>query len=111
MSKKLTAYPRTNKLRKIGLYCYTVCVLSLLSTMAFAGNACNETYTLPSNQWHQISLPCKPNDGRVRSLFGDDIPGKLGKDWAIIEYDPQAQSYRHLGIDHILIQSKAYMVG
>jgi len=110
MSKKLTAYLRTNKLGKLRLYLYTLCVLSLLSTTAFAGNSCNETYTLPSNQWHQISLPCKPNDGRIRSLFGDDIHGKLGKDWAVMEYDPQAQSYRHLGVDHVLTQSKAYWI-
>ncbi len=75
-----------------------------------AANACEETYTLPPNQWHQISLPCKPNNNSVRAVFGDSIKGQIGKDWAIFDYNTASKSYRKLSLDQKLSQKKAYWI-
>jgi mannose/cellobiose epimerase-like protein (N-acyl-D-glucosamine 2-epimerase family) len=46
------------------------------------------SYPLPNQQWRQISLPCAPGENNtVAAIFGDDIPGELGSDWALFRYD------------------------
>ena len=44
---------------------------------AFELNICETPYSLPNNQWRQISLPCNPgNNNTVNAVFGDDGLGK-----------------------------------
>jgi len=71
--------------------------------------ACDATYSLLSNQWRQISLPCDPgaNDS-VTSVFGDDIPGTYGVDWSVYRYD--ANGYVALTAIESLSQGVGYWV-
>jgi hypothetical protein len=49
---------------------------------------CSVTYSLPSNQWRQIGLPCHPGTkNTVTSVFGDDISGVYGTDWILYGHD------------------------
>ncbi|MFK7992527.1 MAG: DUF1996 domain-containing protein [Granulosicoccus sp.] len=46
-------------------------------------------YTLPSQQWQMLSLPCElPADVSIVDAFSDDIAGTYGSDWIIYTYDP-----------------------
>jgi lysophospholipase L1-like esterase len=92
------------------IYLYTLCVFSFWPMTGFAEDSCKETYTLPSNQWHQISLPCKPQNNRVSAVFGDDIRGEIRKDWAVFDYNSQSSSYRQLNLNDELSQGKAYWI-
>ena len=43
--------------------------------------SCNTSYTLPDDQWRQVSLPCIPaGSGSVADVFGDDIVDAFGAD-------------------------------
>ena len=49
-----------------------------------SGSTCNSTFSLPDNQWRQISLPCDPgSNNTVAAIFGDDITGTYGQDWVV----------------------------
>lgn len=101
---------RLDGLRKIKIYLYILCVLSLWPVTSSAADSCIESYPLPPNQWHQISLPCDPVNSSIRAVFGDDVQGQLGKDWALFSYDTTSTSYRELDLDHNLSQKKAYWI-
>ncbi len=79
------------------------------SARLFAANAaCSVELTLPDNQWQQVGLPCDPGAGnRVADVFGDDLPGAYGVQWAVFGYDP-ATGYVDLGEDGALTPGKAY---
>lgn len=50
--------------------------------------ACDIPYSLSSNQWRQISLPCNPGEeNTVIDLFGDDELGAYGTDWVLYRYE------------------------
>ncbi|MCK5921095.1 MAG: hypothetical protein KAG66_09145, partial [Methylococcales bacterium] len=70
---------------------------------------CDATYSLPNNQWRQISLPCNPgtNDS-VTSVLGDDIPGTYGNDWRLYRYD--TNGYVALTATDSLSQGVGYWV-
>ncbi len=58
---------------------------------------CGGTYELPNNEWHQISLPCRPDESNTAiDIFGDDIPGTYGTAWKLFRYDPANNSYVEL---------------
>ncbi len=61
----------------------------LLMVPASLQAACDAApYSLPNQQWRQISLPCAlADENTVAAVFGDDIPGVLGSDWALYRYD------------------------
>lgn len=45
-------------------------------------------YTLADNEYALLALPCQPpSDATIADLFGDDIPGSYGVDWAVFTYD------------------------
>jgi len=49
---------------------------------------------LQHNSWALLSLPCSPPAGvGVGAIFGDDLPGTLGVDWAVFAFDPTVNSY------------------
>jgi len=97
-----------SKARKV--YWSLLFVFCLWPTTGSAANSCKETYTLPPNQWHQISLPCKPNNNSVQAVFGGSVKGKIGKDWAIFDYNTTSKSYNKLSLDQKLSQKKAYWI-
>jgi len=78
-------------------YNYTDGVMDFLGVFAKQGNAsssCDTTYTLPNNQWRQISLPCDPGtNNSVSAVFGDDVKGQYGIDWILYEFNTQTNSY------------------
>ncbi len=93
------------------IHLHILCVLCLWPISGFSANACNETYILPPNQWHQISLPCKPNNNSsVQAVFGSSFQGQIGKEWAVFGYDTTSQSYTALTPNHNLSQQKAYWI-
>ena len=61
------------------------------------------TYTLPTNEWHQLAFPCLAPDGQstVRALLSDDITGTYGSDWVVYDY-AQDGSYRDPGLDGVI---------
>lgn len=96
-------------MQHVKTYIYILFVLSLSPLQSFADSICdNLTYHLPSGQWHQISLPCTPDNNDIASVLGDDIQGTLGQDWAIFAYIPQSNSYQTLTANDLLFQGKSY---
>ncbi len=73
-------------------------------------SACGGSYKLPSNEWHQISLPCWSNNlNTIKDIFGDDLPGTYGTDWKIFQFDPISNSYVELkSVDKVLTQGTGY---
>ncbi len=67
---------------------------------------------LPSNQWHQISLPCALpiNSQTAQVVFGDDLNGVYGTDWIIFSFDPVANKYIDIGLDGVLTQGVGYWI-
>jgi hypothetical protein len=62
---------------------------------ADSADACRSVFTLPNNQWRQISLPCVPPAGQasVADVFGDDIAEAFsqatpsyGSNWIVYQY-------------------------
>ncbi len=77
----------------------------------------NTTYSLPSNQWHQIAIPYALPLGTntVELVFGDDLqddPGNssLGTRWALFRYDPLDQEYVMLQPTEPLQQGVGYWI-
>ncbi len=71
----------------------------------------NLEFSLPSGQWRQLSLPCAPaGEARVASLFGDDLPGGAGVDWALYAFDTAANRYRLLTPDDHLAPGRGYWI-
>ena len=69
--------------------------------------ACDATYSLPSSQWQQVSLPCDPGvNNTVNAVFGDDMPGSYGSDWFVYRYD--ANGYASLSASDTLSQGEVY---
>ncbi|HGG59246.1 MAG TPA: DUF4838 domain-containing protein [Gammaproteobacteria bacterium] len=69
------------------------------------------SYSLPSGQWRQISLPCAPaGEARLGALFGDNLPGRAGERWAVFSFDTQTNRYRQLGLDDELFIDKGYWI-
>ena len=68
---------------------------------------CGAPYVLPSNQWRQIAIPCLPTgaDNRLSTVFGDDMPGVNGTNWALFSFDPASNSY------HRVADSESLQVG
>lgn len=75
--------------------------------------SCNTSYTLPENQWRQVSLPCNPGSSHsVSDVFGDDIADAFGTgtpsyptNWVVYKYDLDNNGYTKL------TQSDALNVG
>lgn len=72
--------------------------------------ACGGTYELPSNEWHQISLPCWSNRlNTINDVFGDDLPGAYGTDWIMFQFNVANNSYDELkSADMVLAQGVGY---
>lgn len=68
--------------------------------------------SLPSAQWHQISLPCAPpaSAPTVQAVFADDLLGSYGSDWKIFSYDPVNNEYIDVGLNGNLAQGVGYWI-
>ena len=65
-----------------------------------------------SGKWQQISLPCTPpvTAQTVQAVFGDDLNGAYGTDWAVYSYDSANNTYKDLGPNGVLTQGVGYWV-
>ncbi len=69
------------------------------------------THLLPSNQWHQISLPMDPgSNDTVNAIFGDDDLGLYGTDWLVFRYDTVINNYIQLTSSDSLSQGIGYWI-
>lgn len=70
-----------------------------------------QTFPLPNNQWHQISLPSNPGaNSSVEAVFGDDELGVYGNDWLIYRYDTGTDKYEELATTDTLNQGVGYWI-
>jgi hypothetical protein len=83
---------------------------SLLFLLSFAVLAAD--FSLPKNQWRIISLPANPPEtaNTVDKVFGDDISGDYGADWALFEYDTGNNQYKQLTESDVVKQGKGYWI-
>ena len=87
------------KCRFSGGLMYSLMVSVLLHTAvanaAPDASVCASPYTLPSNQWRQISIPCLPSgaSNHLATIFGDDLTGVNGTDWALFGYNAATNHY------------------
>ncbi|MFK7992972.1 MAG: DUF4832 domain-containing protein [Granulosicoccus sp.] len=82
--------------------------------------SCDISYSLPTNQWTTLSLPCEPPPGTtVADLFADDIqiegdPAVYGQDWVVFEYDPDASTastaYVNPGLNGTLSPGRGFWI-
>jgi len=73
--------------------------------------SCDATYTLPNNQWRQISLPCDPGvNNKVGDVFGDDDLGTYVSEWILYRYDTALDNYVPLTITDTLSQGVGYWI-
>lgn len=87
------------------------CDIGAVEVGAVNISPCTITYSLPSNQWRQISLPCKPGiHNTVLDILGDEGLGTYGTDWIIYGYNPASNSYVNVGLNGILTQGAGYWV-
>jgi len=72
----------------------------------------NATFSLPANQWHQISLPYAPpaNANTVADILSDDFTGTINTDWAVYKYNAATSSYVALTMNDIMEQGIGYWV-
>jgi subtilisin family serine protease len=72
--------------------------------------ACETRYSLPDNQWMQISLPCNPGANNKISDVFKNVPGTYDNDWVVYHYDTVNNIYINLGINGILEQGTGYWI-
>ncbi len=72
--------------------------------------ACSVSFDLPTNQWHQISLPCDPGPLNKASDIFPNMPGNYGTDWVVYRYDESSSDYQDVGETGTLEQSKGYWI-
>lgn len=73
-----------------------------------------EPYSLPSNEWRMISLPCDPgSNNSPDALFGDDNLGTYGTDWIVYGFDATlgaSGQYFDVGLNGNLSQGVGYWI-
>jgi hypothetical protein len=72
---------------------------------------CGESFTLPDNQWRQISLPCDAGGSASPvAAFGDDLLGEYGSSWSMWFYDTAVDRYVDVGAAGSLQQGVGYWI-
>jgi len=90
--------------------------LSLLIGLCISNNLKadpNSPYLLPSNQWHQISLPGAPPVGSssLQSVFADDFgEAEYPTQWSVFSFDPDNNSYVRLALSDDLLPGVGYWI-
>jgi len=69
-------------------------------------------FKLPDKEWRLISLPVNPPgaENTVKKVFGDDISGHYGTDWALFEYNARDNQYKELTETDSVVQGKGYWI-
>ncbi len=85
-------------------------ILYLLNSLSTV-QADSQTYILPPNQWHQISLPYDAGvNNTLNDIFGDDELGIYGTDWVIFSYNARQNSYVKPALTDKLSQGAGYWI-
>lgn len=73
---------------------------------------CDVTYTLPTNEWHQISLPCDPgSQNTLDDILSDDgLGANYGTDWGVWRYDTSTNQYVRIELTDTMVQGVGYWV-
>ncbi len=67
------------------------------------------TLGIPNNQWLMVGLPCDPGEhNTVAEVFGDEIPGTYGIDWAMLRYT--TSGYEKLNSSSSMNQKEGYWI-
>ncbi|MFK7890189.1 MAG: DUF1996 domain-containing protein [Granulosicoccus sp.] len=86
----------------------------LLPALGNAFADCTDTYLLPDNQWHQISLPCAaPADASsAGAILGDDMGENAvyGENWNLYAYNPGSNTYTDIGFDGQMVPGMGYWI-
>ncbi|HGG58808.1 MAG TPA: PKD domain-containing protein, partial [Gammaproteobacteria bacterium] len=79
---------------------------------ATVATGCDVTLDISPNQWNQIGIPCAPpaNANTLNDVFGDDLTGVYGADWAAYRYDAVNQRYVYLQPDSIVAPGVGYWI-
>ncbi len=74
--------------------------------------ACDITYPLPSNEWHQIALPCDPgSQNTLNDILGDDtLDLTYGTEWVVWRYDPAINNYVRVELTDTMQQGIGYWI-
>lgn len=74
-------------------------------------NTPEPTYVLPTNEWHQISLPRDPSENNtVNDIFGDDQLGTYPTEWIVYRYETSTNSYVALSPTDTMNQGMGYWI-
>jgi len=76
-------------------------------------NSCDaEPYTLLSNNWRLIGLPCQPptHADTVTDVFGNNDIGDYGTDWLVYRYDTDLNKYIALNVHDPVGQGIGYWI-
>jgi Raf kinase inhibitor-like YbhB/YbcL family protein len=78
----------------------------------FTSNAVAVDFNLPHKEWRLISLPADPPAAKntVEKVFGDDISGVYGTDWALYEYNSSINQYHELNKTDPVKQGIGYWI-
>ena len=77
------------------------------------GASVNNDFTLPHNQWRQVSLPAAPPSGAstVSAIFGDELDNSdYGNSWIMYYYDLENNEYVDPGLNGTLKQGVGYWI-
>jgi hypothetical protein len=76
-----------SNLKKRFIYSAVILANAVLTNTALAQDECDSVHGIEKGRWHQVSVPCDPGSSKtLDQVFGDDISGKLGTDWAVYKY-------------------------
>ncbi len=74
-------------------------------------NLCNESFSLVTGQWKQISLACDPGGANtVAAVFGDDLTGIYGTNWVVWRHDEATQANVQLAVGDTLAVGEGYWI-
>ena len=88
-------------------------------TLNVGSDTCSSGFTLPSDQWITLALPCQPPAGTsVGDLFSDDIlidggSAEYGRTWIVYSYDAinsASPDYVNPGIDGALSLGQGFWI-
>jgi hypothetical protein len=104
-------------MKRLNHVLFSISLFFVSSVYAFAPPPNFETndkpeFKLPDKEWRLISLPVNPPgaENTVKKVFGDDISGDYGMDWALFEYNARENQYKELTETDSVVQGKGYWI-
>lgn len=79
-----------------------------MGAVEFASLGCPSARIIPDDRWVQVGIPCDDGTLTVSSVFGDDIAGVYGNDWALWHFDTATQKNTPLALNDAVAVGKGY---